>query len=885
MHHLEQEFANAIGFVIDTSVNPPKRLGLAFLVSKSRVVCCASQVFHYVEAPWALAVKFPFPDIQVSIKTVNLHNDFDKVEARARYLNQTGGPLDPPNSFMNDIAMMVIEGNPPQVPQERIAELNRAMSLPFSSEGVEASGNMRGAEFIQVIKTIVESQREGLLTLYDGRNVPVAHLLMANGGILKVFFKQVMSSEMAFCELVYKQPALGFAFRPGMNIEWGDVPDVQTPPEALAYEAMRRAEEIPNLFQQLGGPDSRYQQVVQQFNPGDASEEIQWMVEPLWESLDGYITLKDMPTKIGVDTYTVLVAIRELVNRGVVSQINKVTPFPCTGQMGAPLVSHTDFEVHPWDALQAFYLDPISGRPTWLEGNFFGVANSLEPKNMLHTITIPDDIHGALILKDYKLIGIHSGEQIIKPGQQAPPVKCYQFMWMGALLDLSTRKVKSSTDTDDGEGVGSLRTLDPSKVVDQEISEEDLIKCPNCFAANDEYGECKTCGHKIEPPPKEEEPSNPILASKPAKEIRKLQKKYKVSNQQMIMGFGAVFTVSLLGLALCAPRGQAPANLPKPETKIVKAEPSDKEAVEIATEYAGFSATPPPMYWYKDTGNITAPSKSFGLFSEQSNQRILFIIYNDTTPINSLDKFVGKPPHVEVDRVDLSNAVVDAGEQILGSGKLKWILGKYTSPGKEGPVNILLAAFPAAQEGKSVLVVGQAFKDPDKRKYDFKTTLFVLDQLASELTARGNEEKLKTNEPNQVFIHSDDDEEDIDTDKTIVKVSSDEDIEKFLESAKEVIDKKLDLPEGFVKSAEKYEEEKGEPKKWKEVSLTVGLDRSGRVKRLEKHVDEAKFEKISKALENAIINIGQFDGAPVTKKPEFKFKVRLLGSKVDLKEE
>lgn len=885
MHHLEQEFANAIGFVIDTSVNPPKRLGLAFLVSKSRVVTCASQVFHYVEAPWALAVKFPFADIQVSIKTVNLHNDFDKVEARARYLNQTGGPVDMPSSYMNDIAMLVIEGNPPQVPQERIAELNRAMSLPFSSEGVEASGNLRGTEFIQVIRTIVESQREGLLTLYDTRNIPVAHLLMANGGIMKVFFKQVMSSEMAFCELVYRQPAVGFAFRPGMNIEWGEVPDVQTPPDALAYEAMRRAEEIPNLFQQLGGPDSRYQQVVQNFNPGDASEEIQWMVEPLWDSLDGYISLKDMPVRIGVDTYTVLVAIRELVNRGVVSQINKVSPFPCTGQMGAPLVSHTDFEVHPWDGLQAFYLDPVSGRPTWLEGNFFGVANSLQPKNMLHTIAIPDDVHGALILKDYKLIGIHSGEQIIKPGQQAPPVKCFQFMWMGALLDLSTRKVKSSTDNEDGEGVGSLRTLDPSKVVDASMSEDDLIKCPNCFAANDEYGECKTCGHTIEPPPKEEEPSNPILASKPAKEIRKLQKKYKVSNQQMYLGAGAVFCVSLLGLALCGPKGESPATQPKPEVKRVKAEPSDKKAVEIATEYAGFSATPPPMYWYSDTSEITAPAKSFGLFSEQSNQRILFIIYNDETPINSLDKFVGKPPHVEVDRVNLSNAVVDAGEQILGSGKLKWILGKYTSPGQENSVNILLAAFPAAQEGKSILVVGQAFKDPDKRKYDFKTTLFVLDQLASEITARGNEEKMKENEPNQVFIHPDEDEEDVDTDKEVVKTSSDEDIQKFLEQAKEQIDKELDLPEGFVKSAEKFEEENGEPKKWKQVSLVVGLDHSGRVKRLEKHVDEDKFEKISKAMENAIIKIGQFDNAPVVKKPEFKFRVRLLGSKVDLKEE
>ena len=888
MQELEQEFANAIGFVLDTSVNPPKRLGLGFMVSKSRIVTCASKVFHYVEAPWALAIKFPFPDIQVAIKTVNLHNDFDKVEARSNYLSQTGGPVDLHPSYMNDIAMLIIDQNPPQVPQERIAEINRAMSLPFSSEGVEASGALRGTEFIQVIKTIVESQREGLLTLYDARNLPVAHLMMAGGGIQKVFFKQVMSSEMAFCELVYKQPAQGFAFRPGMNIEWADVPDVQTPAEQLAFEAMRRKEEIPNILQQLGGPDARYQQVVQNFDPSQASEEIQWMVEPLWQGLDGYIALHNMPEKIGVDTYTVLIAIRELVNRGVVSMINKVSPFPCSGQMGSPLVSHTDFEVHPWDALQAYYLDPVSGAPTWMEGNFFGVANSLQPKNMLHTIPIPDDVSGALILKDYKLIGIHSGAQIIKPGQQAPPVKCFQFMWMGALLDLSTRKVKSSTESEDGEGVGSLRSLDPSKVVTEQEEGKELIKCPNCFASNEEYGECKTCKHKIEPPPKEEEPSNPILASKPAKEIRKLQKKHGISNQQLALGVGTVFTVSLLGLALCGPKVSGPAPPKKNDAPLAKAKPSDQKAVEIATEYAGFSATPPPMYWYKDTSDITAPAKSFGLYSEQSNQRILCVVYDDNTPLNSLRGFVGKPPHVEVDRAELSNAIADEGEQIIGNGKMKWILGKYSAPKKKNPVNILLAAFPTGKDDQSILVIGQSFKDPDQRKYDFKTTLFVLDQLATEMTAKGNQQKLKDTEPDdtETYVPNDDmDDDDFDDGEKVIKVATDEDIAEFLAKVKEKVDEQIELPEGLVKSAEKYEEEHGSPKKWNQFSLLVGLNRKGRLVRLERTIEEPKFKKISLAIEKVLRDLAPFKDCPVVKKPEFRFRARLLGTKVVLKEE
>lgn len=882
MQHLEQEFSNAIGYVMDTAVDPPKRLGMAFLVSKSRAVTCASEVFHYVEAPWALKIKFPFPDASLAVKTVHLHNDFDKVEARAQYLKQTGSPAETMSSFMNDLAMLVIDHNPPaSMSQDRIAELNRALSLPFSSEGVEASGNLRGAEFVQIVNTIVESGREGLLTLYDSRNIPVANLLMARGGILKVFYKQVMSSEMAFCELVYRQPAVGFAFRPGANIAWGDVPDVQTPPDHLCYEAMRRAQEIPNLYQQLGGKDARYQQVVQQFDPSAASEEIQWMVEPLWQSLDGYLTLDKTPLKIGVDTYTVLIAIRELVNRGVISQINRLTPFPCTGVIGDPLISHTDFEVHPWDPLQAFYLDPASGKPTWLEGNFFGVANSLQPKNMLHTIDIPNDVNGALILKDYKLIGIHSGPQVLKPGQPAPPVKCFQFMWMGALLDLSTRKSRPGGAGEEAEGVGTLRTMD-ANTEEEEPPEGERIQCPNCFAVNAEYGECKTCGTMIEAPPPEEEPSNPILASKPVKQLRQIQKKHKITNQQAMIIGAAVLCLPMCLLALCGPKPKVE-DKPIENTKIVKAPTSDKKAVETAVEYAGFSATAPPLYWYADTSEQTEGAKSFGLYSETSNQKILCIVQNDTTPLTNLDQFAGKPPYTDVDRADIQSCVVDGGDQILGAGKLKWVLGRYTAPKHKEPVTVLIASFPAVQTGKSILVIGQSYQDSDERKYDYKTTLFVLDQQASETTAKGNEERLEKGEPGEVVVGADEDEEDLDEEgKKVIKVSTEEDIDKFLEAAKAKLQEKLDLPEKVTTSAAKYEEENKEPKKWKGVSLLIGIDREGQVRRMEKNLEDPKYEIISKALEKAVQDVSKFDDPPVVKTPEFQFKVRLLGTKIDL---
>lgn len=881
MQQLEQEFANAIGFVMDNAIDPPKQLGMAFLVSKSRVVTCASEVFHYVDAPWAISIYFPFTDVRVAVKSINLHADFDKVDARTRYLGQIGSPQQEMHSYMNDIALLMLDPAPPEPMTERLAELNRALCLPFSSEKVEASGNLHGTEFVQLIQTIIESGRQGLLTLYDHRNIPVANILIARGGILKVFFRQVMSSEMAFCELVHRAPAVAFAFRPEGNINWGEVPDVQTPPDRLVYEAMRRAGEIPKLFQQLGGLNARYKHVIQTFDPTNASEEIQWMVQPLWNSLDGYITLDKLPKRIGVDTYTTLIAIRELVNRGVISPISQASPFPCSGIMGNPLVSHTDFEVHPWDPLQAFYLDPLSYGPQWLKGNFFGVANSLQPKNMLHTVAVPNDVVGGLILKDYKLIGIHSGPQILKPGQPAPPVKCYQFMWMGALLELSSRKYKAN-ESEDGSTVGSLRSLEHD-VQEQGVApvgSEQKIQCPNCFASNSGYGECATC-HTLIEAPVEDETTN----AKGAKgKLKKFQKKHGISNRYVAILAGLIllpvisFGMSQLGKVAAPPP-------PPPPKATVKA--SDKKAVELAVELAGFTATPPHMYRYVDTSDKTAPSKSFGVESEQANQKILFVFNDDMTPLDSLGNFAGKPPFTEVDRADMESATQDSGDQILGNGKLKWILGKYTQPGKQKPVSLLIGAFPAAKEGKSLLVIGQGLADSDQRQYNHKTTLFVLDELASEFTGHGNEERLKeVNKDQSTKTTMEEIDDDEDEGKTIVKMSSEEEIDKFIVEAQKLIQEKFEMPEDAAEHADEYEKENGKPKSWKMAGWVIGIDRDGNIKRLEKKGidDNTKYEKLSKAMEKAVTDVGKFENPPITKAQEFKFRMRLKGKEIEIKQ-
>src|SRR5574337_1041263 len=98
-----QLLADSTGFIIDRTTEPEKVIGQAWLISKGRVVTLASTVANYTDAPWALMVKFPHPDINYGVRTVTLHPDFNKREARDYYLSQSQGAL--PSPIMdNDIA-------------------------------------------------------------------------------------------------------------------------------------------------------------------------------------------------------------------------------------------------------------------------------------------------------------------------------------------------------------------------------------------------------------------------------------------------------------------------------------------------------------------------------------------------------------------------------------------------------------------------------------------------------------------------------------------------------------------------------------------------------------------------------------------------------------
>ncbi|HEY9775017.1 MAG TPA: hypothetical protein V6C81_14730 [Planktothrix sp.] len=871
LEQIQLNYADATGFVVDRTTNPPKVLGQAFLISRNRAVTCASSVYNYSEAPWALALNFVHPDVVVSVKGMVIHPEFDKKAARTWYLNQTGNPGEQ-CVLNNDMATIVLDSFMPDMPQDKVGELNRALSLPFNSQGVEASGSIRGSDFLNILGGILQANRTGLVTLFDGRNIPLARLQVGPNAIQKVYFRGLLG-ELAFFELLYRQPAEGYSFQSGDVFNWGNVRDITAPADALVAEAQRRVDELPGMFQYLGGPGSRYQQRIENYDASNASETIAWFSERLWTCIDGYLTLDNLSERAGVDTFTVLQAIREMVNKAQISMINR-KPFHCGGQIGTPLVSHTDFEVNAWDPLQAFFLDPLSGRPVWLQGNFFGVANALQPKNMLHTIAMPNNVPGAMILKDYKLIGIHDGPHAAKPGQPVPPVKCFQFMWMGALLDITAKKGRS--DDEDGQAMSGLRSKAATEIEEgakPAVPAEKLEKyvCPNCYTTNTQVGPCFNCGTQIAAP----EPDPDEVASKPSTTValKKIQEKTKLSNQHLI-GIAVVLCIVaiLVVPSLLAP----PNNNTAPPAATSSDHQSSEKAMKVAVENAGFKATAVPGYWYEDTSDITKPQASFGLYSEQSNQKLIFVVIDDTSPIENLSNFCGLPPFCDVYRAsNLTDIKLDEGSQLLGDGALKYFVGRYDTkvPSTDGHFvkeSILIGSFPSPKAGKSILIIGRAF---DAAKgYDYKTALWLCDQMGEDFTAHGN--ATRTGGGNVVTGTATSTSTSTSTGSEEKPFATDAQVDTFIKSMQTHIQGKLKVPDDVVDEMKKHH-----PQKLK-AALTVTVScTDGSITKMEIN-DQSDFESQTNALQRAVSSSAPFDDPPRVKDGSLTVKVSINKDKI-----
>lgn len=680
-----QSLADSTGLIYDRAVSPEKVIGQAWLISRGRVVTLASAVSHYADAPWALIIKFPHPNLTFAVRTVTTHPDFDRREARDYYLAQARGPL-PPANFENDIATLALDSDVTVPEPEKVAELNRALSLPFEISSQDMSGAMRGGECMQILQSTLSTGRNGLLTMVDSRNAPFARISIRQTRIVRAQFENLFN-EIAMCELVWRKPSGNFAFQPADNFRWpADVPEIVTPTEQIMAEAMRRVDELPRVVEMLGGPDVRFHKSTKlaDFNsipPGD-----RWVAERLWEVLDGYLPLHKIPERAGTDTYSTIKMLWDFATMGLI-HVNQTQPFHSSGQLGPLLVPAQELEISTWDQLTAMYVDPVSGGPASVTGNFFGSAHVLNNKSLLHTIPVPSIVQSAAIFKEGKLVGIHTGAANIR-GANMPPIALQRMMWIGSLNDLGTKRLRTTE-----------ANAEVAEMIESETDPQAVSQRVSTLRNRPLNESTKTSSVQV----LEEEETGPLA---------------KFSKQQL-----ALMSVVALGLGLMMmvgsfmmPHGGGgppqQAEGPKPEqpkpvtpVEIPNPEVGDQKSKEMAEHWAQFVGPPPNSFKYADTMKKTEPRESFGLLSEARNTDIIFIHWPNIAPLNNVNVVSKSLPVYRKDRSENKDDYTGSTQHV------NWAAAHYWEHERQKMETYIVGTFPSSDPARCVVFVAKGAQE------------------------------------------------------------------------------------------------------------------------------------------------------------------------------
>lgn len=720
-----QTLTDVTGLIYDRSVTPEKLIGQGWIISKSRIVTLASLVANYSEAPWALIIRFPYPDLTFAAKNISFHPEFNKRAVRDHYLSQASELVQQPIMLDHDIATITLDSEIADLQPDKVQELNRALSLPLQISPQDLSGVMRAGETGNILQKAIVSGRSGVLNFYDDRKVPFARLLIRGGQIVKASY-QYLQNEFAVCELMWRKPGGNFVLQSQDNVSWLGVDDIRMSTDQLANEANRRTQDLPRMLDALGGPNARYTKAKQNIDLNQINPQIRWIVERLWPTLDGSLPLSKFSERLQVDTYTALQALWEMKHLGLVAS-STTEPFHRSGQLGHPLTPGHDMDIKMWDGLQAFYLDDLSAVPVTMQGNYFGSTNLLTSTTLLHTIPVASK-HGAAILKDGRIIGVHSGRYVPTKAAAAPPFPLLQMTWIGCLTDMSAKRMRATTssmETFDGEGES-----EPSSGRSTQAGMRRAGSAPADPAQSDQP----------------DLPPRPTATNEP--EI--LQKFTKI---QILGAGGAMFLIGLLMSlgAMMAPKPTVVANQTgststttsatsstgststATSTSTESAPPSvtAPDSMKAALAVAGFKESTIPTFEFFDTSKDTTPKPSFGIQSEQSNLKILFVQWPNANVKNVVDSTVNQTPFWPA-KIDTHTKLIEEGEtphNLYFKANHYWVdrTDEKTKKTEAKPTVVMVGAFPSTQPDSSILVLAVPFKG--EGELDYRSAITVIERM------------------------------------------------------------------------------------------------------------------------------------------------------------
>lgn len=223
-------------------------------------------------------------------------------------------------------------------------------------------GNLREIELFVVIQSITNARKEGIITICDERNYPVARIFCKDGRLVYAQYRNLVN-EMAIYQIVNRELDGNFFFWAADKPNWEVTTAIAKPAEMVLIEASRRFDELKTMVPHLGGPETLYEKTIAEPNVEILPGPVKDYCRRLWDLLDGGTPLGQLWQVSNLDDYSIYVTIAELKRTQQIGiKVRQTLEESAEVEPAKPLQLAVNAPLAPYDQITSIHIDSHSGR-------------------------------------------------------------------------------------------------------------------------------------------------------------------------------------------------------------------------------------------------------------------------------------------------------------------------------------------------------------------------------------------------------------------------------------------------------------------------------------------------------------------------------------------
>src|SRR5690606_11440838 len=212
------------------------------------------------------------------------------------------------------------------------------LSVPAPPREQGLGGNLGEIDLAMVLQTITNARKEGIITICDDRNFPIARIFCQDDLVMYAQYRN-LTNEMSLYQIFNKDLRGNFFFWGAPKPNWNVTHSITRPADMVLIESHRRLDELKNLMMTVGPREALFVRKQEQPNLEVLPGEVKDYANLLWSLLDGGTPIGQLWQVANIDDFAIYTTVSELIKTG---QVQRFQVDARVSQSGALAASHSE---------------------------------------------------------------------------------------------------------------------------------------------------------------------------------------------------------------------------------------------------------------------------------------------------------------------------------------------------------------------------------------------------------------------------------------------------------------------------------------------------------------------------------------------------------------